>query len=229
MREIAEARARFGHRRIHVLLCREERLKMRKKTPRRRVKAALRDDPAPPSRSNEVWAMDFVHEQLATGRKMRVLTVVDAFSRYSPMLDARFDYRGEDVVRTLDQTCRRTGYPKRIRVDQGSEFISRDLDLWAYQHDVTLDFRRPGKPTDNAFIESLNGKFRTECLNAHWFLGLEDAREKLEAWRIDYNELRPLSAIGNKPPAALHYALGATSQPSAKRVKSSAPGWSNFG
>ena len=173
--------------------------------------------------------MDFVHVQLATGRKMRVLTVVDAFSRYSPVLDARFAYKGEDVVRTLDQTCRRTGYPKRIRVDQGSEFISRDLDLWAYQHDITLDFSRPGKPTDNAFIESFNGKFRAECLNAHWFLGLEDAREKLEAWRRDYNELRPHSPIGNKPPAALHYAPGASSSPGAKRVENSAPGRSKVG
>ena len=147
--------------------------------------------------------MDFVHDQLATGRKMRVLTVVDAFSRYAPVLDARFAYRGEDVVRTLDHTCRRTGYPKRIRVDQGSEFISRDLDLWAYQHDVTLDFSRPGKPTDNAFIESFNGKFRSECLNAHWFLTLDDARSKMEDWRQDQNNVRPHSAIGNKPPAAL--------------------------
>ncbi len=194
-------------------LYREERLQLRKKMPRRRVKAALRNDRAPPSRANEVWSMDFVHDQLATGRKMRVLTVVDAFSRYSPVLDARFAYRGEDVVRTLDQTCRRTGYPKRIRVDQGSEFISRDLDLWAYQHDVTLDFSRPGKPRDNAFIESFNGKFRAECLNAHWFLGLEDAREKLEAWRRDYNELRPHSVIGNTPPAELHDATGASSPP----------------
>jgi putative transposase len=116
------------------------------------VKAALRADRTPPSRSNEVWAMDFVHDQLATGRKIRVLTVIDTFSRFSPVVDARFAYRGEDVVRTLEETCSHTGYPKAIRVDQGSEFISRDLDLWAYKNDVTLDFSRPGKPTDNAFI-----------------------------------------------------------------------------
>lgn len=141
--------------------------------------------------------MDFVDDQLATGRKMRVLTVIDAFSRLSPAVDARFAYRGEDVVRTLPASCRRLGYPKAIRVDLGSEFISRDLDLWAYQHDVTLDFSRPGKPTDNAFIESFNGKFRAERLNAHWFMSLEDAQEKLEAWRSDYNELRPHSVIAN--------------------------------
>lgn len=95
------------------------------------------------------------------------------------------------------------GYPRAIRVDQGSEFISRDLDLWAYQKGVTLDFSRPGKPTDNAFIESFNGKFRAECLNAHWFMSLDDAREKMESWRKDYNEVRPHSAIGNKPPISL--------------------------
>ena len=99
--------------------------------------------------------------------------------------------------------CRKTGYPKAIRVDLGSEFISRDLDLWAYQRDVTLDFSRPGKPTDNAFIESFNGKFRAECLNAHWFMSLDDARSKMEQWRRDYNEVRPHSAIGNNPPVVL--------------------------
>ena len=119
------------------------------------------------------------HDQLATGRKVRVLTVVGTFSRYSPVLDPRFSYRGEDVVATLDRVCDRIGYPKTIRVDQGSEFISRDMDLWAYRHGVTLDFSRPGKPTDNAFIEAFNGRLRAECLNAHWFLSLADAAEKL--------------------------------------------------
>jgi putative transposase len=123
--------------------------------------------------------MDFVHDQLATGKKLRVLTVVDTFSRYVPVLDARFSYRGEDVVATLDRVCPGTGYPKTIRVDQGSEFISRDMDLWAYQRGVTLDFSRPGKPTDNAFIEAFNGRFRAECLNTHWFLTLADVAEKM--------------------------------------------------
>jgi len=99
--------------------------------------------------------------------------------------------------------CRQVGYTQSIRVDQGSEFISRDLDLWAYQKGVILDFSRPGKPTDNAFIESFNGKFRAECLNAHWFMNLDDARAKMEEWRRDYNEVRPHSAIGNKPPISL--------------------------
>lgn len=103
---------------------------------------------------------------------MRVLTVVDIYSRFSPVIDPRFSYRGQDVVQTLDHVCKHVGTPKAIRVDQGSEFISRDLDLWAYQNDVILDFSRPGKPTDNAFIESFNGKFRAECLNTHWFVPL---------------------------------------------------------
>jgi len=106
-------------------------------------------------------------------------------------------------VATLERICRATGYPRTIRVDQGTEFVSRDLDLWAYANGVELDFSRPGKPTDNAYIEAFNGRFRSECLNQHWFLTLADAREKVEAWRNDYNEVRPHGAIGNVPPVAL--------------------------
>ena len=132
-----------------------------------------------------------------------MLTIVDTFTRFSPAVDPRFSYKGEDVVATLERICRSTGYPQSIRVDQGSEFISRDLDLWAYQKGVVLDFSRPGRPTDNGFIESFNGKFRAECLNAHWFMSLDDAWAKMEAWRRDYNEVRPHSSIDNKPPIAL--------------------------
>ena len=178
-------------------------LQLRNKTPKRRVKAKLRDDRRAASTSNEVWAMDFVHDQLATGQKIRVLTVVDTFSRFSPAIDPRFSYRAEDVVVTLERVCDAMGYPKTIRVDQGSEFVSRDLDLWAYTRGVTLDFSRPGKPTDNTFIEAFNGRLRAECLNTHWFLTLADARKKLEDWRKDYNEVRPHGAIGNKPPVSL--------------------------
>jgi Integrase core domain len=110
----------------------------------------------------------------------------------------------------------REEYPKTIRLDNGPEFISKELDLWAFMHDVTLDFSRPGKPTDNAFIESLNGKFRAECLNANWFLSLDEARRKCEAWRRDYNEVRPHSAIGNKVPIMLHRASGNPDQPAAR-------------
>jgi putative transposase len=218
IKEIAQTRVRYGYRRVHVLLRREGwlvnpkriyrlytelGLQLRNKTPKRRVKAKLREDRSNATHSNQVWAMDFVHDQLATGRKLRVLTVVDTFTRYCPVLDPRFSYRGEDVVASHERACHAVGYPKVIRVDQGTEFVSRDLDLWAYQKDVELDFSRPGKPTDNAFIENFNGKFRAECLNAHWFLTLDDARAKMEDWRKDYNKVRPHSAIGNKPPAAL--------------------------
>lgn len=178
-------------------------MQLRNKTPKRRVKAKLREDRTEATGPNDIWSMDFVHDELVIGRKLRVLTVVDTFSRYVPVLDARFSYRGENVVATLDRVCSQIGYPKTIRVDQGSEFISRDMDLWAYCNGVTLDFSRPGKPTDNAFIEAFNGRFRAECLNAHWFLSLADAAQKLETGRRDYNEERPHSAIGNNVPAAL--------------------------
>lgn len=218
MLEICETRVRYGYRRVHILLRREgwminEKktrriynelgLKLRNKTPKRRVKTKLREDRQIAVGPNDVWAMDFVHDQLATGRKLRILTVVDTHSRYSPATDARFTYRGEDVVQTLERVCAKVGYPKTIRVDNGSEFISRDLDLWAYAKGVVLDFSRPVKPTDNAFIEAFNSKFRQECLNAHWFLTLADTREKLDLWRRDYNEVRPHSAIGYNVPISL--------------------------
>lgn len=115
-------------------------LQLRNKTPKRRVKAKLRDDRKDAVQTNDVWAMDFVHDQLATGRKLRVLTVIDTFSRYVPILDVKFSYRGEDVVNSLERVCVDIGYPKTIRVDNGPQFISRDLDLWAYHKGVVLDF-----------------------------------------------------------------------------------------
>ena len=165
--------------------------------------------------------MAFVHDQLATGRKIRVLTIGDTYSRFSPAVDARFSYRGEDVVQTLERVCKIVGYSKAIRVDQGSEFISRDLDLWAYQRDVILDFSRPGKPTDNSFIESFNGKLRAECLNTHWFMSLDDARSKMKDWRRCYNEERPHSGIGQNTPIQLHNVSGATSPALAKEAENS--------
>jgi putative transposase len=148
--------------------------------------------------------MDFVHDQLFDGTKIRALTIVDVLSRVSPAIGVRKSYRGAHVVETLERGAAEFGYPKTIRVDNGPEFVAKELDLWAYMKGVTLDFSRPGKPTDNAFIESFNGKFRTECLNANWFLSLDEARVKCEAWRRDYNEVRPHSAIGNRTPMELH-------------------------
>ncbi len=186
-------------------------LQLRNKTPKRRVKAKLREDRQEAVGPNDIWAMDFVHDQLATGKKLRILTIVDIHSRYSPACDPRFSYRGEDVVQTLERICSVSGYPSTIRVDNGSEFISRDLDLWAYVNGVILDFSRPGKPTDNGFIEAFNSKLRSECLNANWFMTLADAREKLETWLKHYNEDRPHSAIGYNVPIALHNPGGVTS------------------
>lgn len=231
IKEIAETRVRYGYRRVHVLLLREGwavnhkrvrrlynelGLQLRHKSPKRRVKAKLRADRTIAMTLNEVWAMDFVHDQLFDGRKIRVLTIVDTFTRYAPAIEARFSFRGADVVATLERVAREGGYPKRICLDNGPEFVSKELDLWAFIHEVTLDFSRPGKPTDNPFIESLNGKFRSECLNAHWFLSLDEARRICEAWRRDYNEARPHSAIGNEVPIRLHLAA---SQPSRRAAE----------
>ena len=155
------------------------------------------------------------------GKKIRVLTIVDIFSKFSPVVDPRFSYRAEDVVMTLERVCWHLGYPRTIRVDQGSEFVSRDLDLWAYAKGVTLDFSRPGKPTDNAFIEAFNSKFRSECLNAHWFMSLDDARSKMEDWRRYYNEERPHSGIDQKVPILLHNTGGASSPSSVKEAENS--------
>jgi putative transposase len=228
IKEICQARVRYGYRRIQVVLRREGwavnhkktrriyrqlGLQLRNKTPKRRVQAKLRGDRKSASHANETWAMDFVHDQLATGRKLRVLTIIDTFSRFSPAVEPRFSFRGSDVVEVLERVAGQVGVPRTIRVDQGSEFVSRDLDLWAYQRGVTLDFSRPGKPTDNAFIEAFNGRFRAECLNTHWFLNLADARKKMEDWRRYYNEERPHGAIGQKPPIMLMNHDGATGPP----------------
>ena len=236
IKEIAETRMRYGYRRVHVVLQREGwmtnikrtyrlytalGLQLRNRTPKRRVKAKLREDRCPALQPNQTWAMDFVHDQLAMGKKIRVLTVADIFSKFSPVVDPRISYRAEDVVRTLEGVCGQVGYPKTIRVDQGSEFVSRDLDLWAYANGVTLDFSRPGKPTDNAFIEAFNSKFRSECLNAHWFMSLDDARSKMEDWRRYYNEERPHSGIGQNNPIQLHKFGGASSPSPAKEAENS--------
>jgi putative transposase len=228
IKEIAETRVRYGYRRIEVLLRREGwqvnhkrvrrlysemGLQLRNKSPKRRVKAKLRQDRSAATKPNQVWAMDFVHDQLFDGRKIRILTIVDTFSRYAPAIDVKQSYRGMDVVETLDRVARQVGYPKTIRLDNGPEFVSKELDLWAYLRGVTLDFSRPGKPTDNAYIESLNGKFRTECLNANWFMSLDEAQRKCEAWRRHYNEHRPHSAIGQQVPIQLHLPSGKPSQP----------------
>jgi len=216
IKEIAQTRVRYGYRRIYVLLRREgwrvnhkrvyrlykeECLSLRFKRPKRRVSAAHRLERPELNAINQCWSMDFVADQLFNGRRIRALTIVDNFSRECLAIPVAHSIKGEDVVMTMNaikQFAKRA--PQRIQVDNGSEFISKALDKWAYENDVTLDFSRPGKPTDNAFIESFNGSFRDECLNTNWFLSLQDAKEKIEAWRHDYNEFRPHSSLNNLTP-----------------------------
>jgi len=145
--------------------------------------------------------MDFVSDQLYNGSRFRALTIVDNFSRKCLAIHAGKSLKGSDVVQVMETiTFAGQVLPKRIKVDNGSEFISKILDKWAYENNVELDFSRPGKPTDNAFIESFNGSFRDECLNANWFFSLEDAQEKFDIWRKDYNGFRPHSSFGDMSP-----------------------------
>ncbi len=139
--------------------------------------------------------------QLVGGQRFRLLTLVDNHSRESLAIEAGQRLTGDDVVRVLEQVTSHRGEPQSIRVDNGSEFISRSLDMWASFNGVKLDFSRPGKPTDNAVIESFNGRLRDECLNQHWFLSLDEARAVTEAWREDYHRVRPHGALGNRTPS----------------------------
>jgi putative transposase len=173
---------------------------MRRKPPRRRracVKRVLRTLTA---EKNERWSMDFMSDQLYDGRRIRLLTLVDNHTRESLAIHVGQRIRGSEVVEVLQKVVTEHGRPRIIQVDNGPEFISKDVDLWAYWNHVQLDFSRPGKPTDNAYVESFNARFRLECLNEHWFLSLEDAREKVEEWRRDYNKDRPHSSLGNVTP-----------------------------
>ena len=141
-------------------------------------------------------------DQLVGGQRFPLLTLVDNHSRESLAIEVGQRLTGDDVVRVLEQVTVQRGTPKSIRVDNGPEFISRSLDLWAYFNGVTLDFSRPGKPTDNAVIESFNGRLRDECLNEHWFTSLGHAQVVIEAWRREYNEERPKKRLGGLTPAA---------------------------
>ncbi len=216
MREIANTRIRFGFWRIYVLLRREgwkvnhkriyrlykaEGLNLRTKRPRRRKAAANRMDRIVLTGPNQSWSMDFVSDSLFDGRKFRALTVVDNHTREYVAIEVAQSLTGDDVVRVLTNIAKeRHQYPLRVQADNGPEFVSLALDKWAYENGVTLDFSRPGKPTDNPFIESFNGSLRDECLNTNWFMSLEDAQEKIETWRQDYNHFRPHSSLDDVPP-----------------------------
>jgi len=142
-------------------------------------------------------------DQLFNGQRFRLLTLVDNFSRESLAVQVGTRLTGDDVVTALDRVKEARGCPQSIRVDNGPEFISKSLDWWAYLNKVTLDFSQLGEPTDNAYIESFNGRVRQECLNQHWFLSLADAQEQIDQRRLDYNENRPHSSLGNQTPVEL--------------------------
>ena len=184
-------------------LYREEGLVLRRKRPKRRRSAAIREQSCAPSRANERWAMDFVHDTLSGGGRMRVLAVIDVYTRECVALRAGRGFRGDDVVRILTEACKQRGgvLPEVISVDNGTEFTSRALDHWAYWNKVKLDFSRPGKPTDNAYIEAFNSILRRECLSQHWHIDLDDAERSLRRWKEEYNTVRPHRAHGGLPPA----------------------------
>jgi len=214
LRELAEKRRRFGCRRLHVLLKREglvvnhkrtERIyqeeKLSLKIRRRRKMASMTRVEMPVAdKPNQQWSMDFVSDSLSSGRRFRILSVIDNFSRECLAAEADTSIGGKRVVRVLSRIAYIRGLPESIVVDNGPEFIGNALDEWAYQRGIRLHFIRPGKPVENAYIESFNGRLRDECLNQNWFLTLEHAREVIEEWRMDYNQERPHSSLGDLSP-----------------------------
>jgi putative transposase len=239
MKEITRTRLHYGYRRVHVMLRREgfkdnhkrvyrlyrqEGMSLRHKRPRRSKASQQRQPVIAAQRVNQVWSMDFVADNLFDGRKLRMLTVVDCYSRESLAIHVGQSLKGEDVVQVLNGIAAQRGRPQVIKSDNGSEFIGKAMDKWAYEHRVALDFSRPGRPTDNAMVESFNGRLRQECLNEHWFMSLADARTKIEAWRRHYNESRPHSALDWMTP--LEFARCSGPRPAASADKE--PGLSVF-
>jgi putative transposase len=216
IKEIAHTRVHYGYRRVHVMLrregfkdnhkrvyrlYREAGLSLRHKRPRRNKSARLRQPKQIVTAVNEIWSMDFVSDATFDGRRLRALTIVDCYTRECLAIEVGQSLKGSDVVTALNRIVALRGTPMTIKTDNGSEFISKVMDRWAYERAIEMDFSRPGKPTDNAKVESFNGRLREECLNANWFLSLEDAQCKIEAWREHYNETRPHSALNWQTPA----------------------------
>ena len=214
LRDLAMARRRFGYRRLCALVRRdgdkvnhkrvyrlyvEEQLWVRKRN-HKRCRGSTRAALLVPMWPNQVWSIDFVSDALGSGRRFRTLNVVDDFSREAPVIEVDTSLGGVRVTRVLDRLRLERGLPVEIRSDNGPEFTSRAVEQWAYENGVEWHFIEPGKPTENAYIESFNGKFRDECLNENWFTSLADARQKIEHWRQDYNQARPHSALGYRTP-----------------------------
>jgi len=214
MKEIAQKRTRFGCPRIHVLLkreglvknhkkteriYREEKLSLRRKRKRKKV-SGIRLELPKPERQNHIWSMDFVSDAITSSRKIKALTVVDEFTRKCHRIEVDTSINGVRVCRVLDEIGAKEGLPEIIITDNGPEFAGRALDEWAYQRKVKLCPINPGKPVENAYIESFNGRLRDECLNENWFISLDHARGIIEEWRVDYNEIRPHSSLGYLTP-----------------------------
>ncbi len=222
LRELAGERKRFGSPRLHILLkrerlvvnhkkteriYREEGLSLRRKRRRKGAAGARVMMPAP-LMPNERWSMDFVADSIVTGRRFRALAIIDDYSRECPVIEVDTSLGGRRVVGVLDRLAETRGLPGVITMDNGPEFAGRALDEWAYRKGVKLNFIRPGKPIENAFAESFNGRLRDECLNTNWFMNLKHAREVIEDWRKDYNEVRPHSSLKGRTPK--EYAEAAT-------------------
>jgi putative transposase len=216
IREIAEQKRRYGAPRIYVRLRREgwrvnhkkveriyyrdEGLSLRRRQRRKKAAAVPRVALPKPTQPGRCYAMDFVHDRLVRGRQFKCLTMTDLYSKEVPVIEVDVSIGGARVCRILDRLFLTRPLPDTLILDNGPEFAGTALDAWAVQHGVHLHFIQPGKPVQNAFIESFNGKFRDECLNEHWFLTLQEAQLVIEAWRREYNEERPHSAIGNLTP-----------------------------
>ena len=214
LRQVAMERPRFGYRRLHVMLRRKgwsvnRKLVLRlvrengwlvRRRQRKKLASIPRVALPGPTRPNEAWSMDFVHDGTAGGRTFRTLNVIDRFTRECLVIEVDTSMGGHRVVAVLALVVSMRGKPQSIRIDNGPEFISKALDAWAFESSVALHFIRPAKPTENGHIESFNGRLRDECLNVNWFVDLADAREKIELWRRDYNEVRPHSSLGYLTP-----------------------------
>ena len=215
LRELAAAKPRWGYQQLHVLLRREGYVINHKKvlrlyreeglavTRRRRKKlVAIARVPLPtPCGRTERWSMDFVSDALADGRPFRCFTLVDDFTRECPAIEVAHSLPAWRVIHVLERLAAERGLPTSIVCDNGPEFTSKAMDRWAYEHGVVLQFIRPGKPVENAYCESFNGKLRDECLSANWFANLPDAQRAIETWRREYNEERPHTSLGRRTPA----------------------------
>ncbi len=201
LRELAHQFRRFGYRRLHDRLVREgwrvnhkrvgrlyrlEGLQVRKRR-RKRCAGVLRLPLPAPTAANQVWSLDFMSDTLSSGRKLRTLNVVDDYTRECLAIEVDTSLGGVRVVRVLERLVRERGRPRQIRTDNGPEFAGRALDQWCFAQGVEQHFIQPGKPMQNGYIESFNGKFRDECLNENWFISLNDARQIIEQWRQHYN------------------------------------------